>query len=183
MSDSKLDKALKIYGAEHSDERRCTTLIWKCTVKWMSHHSFLTIKQVAPSSRTDPYCPMSAMSHHSTSVVSTADHEACVSIKKVTTRTSVVYRARQKPQPTYCRKLDSLTLAIQSPTISRTMCISCKDIKEATHSHARCSKMVAARATMHATWLTQITHLSPLLPTICDSTPSEKSHRPRPLVS
>jgi hypothetical protein len=54
------------------------------------------------------------------------------------------------------------------------MCISCKDIKEATHSHARYSKMVAARATMHATWLTQITHLSPLLQTICDSTHTKR---------
>ena len=144
---------------------------------------YSTIKLVARYSRTDPCCPMSVMSHRSTSVVSTADHEACASIKKVTSRTSVVWRARQQPQPTYCRRLDSLTLVTQSPTISRMMYISCKDIKEHTHSHARCFKMVAARATMHATWLTLLRHLSPLSPTTCDSTPPEKSRRPRPLLS
>jgi hypothetical protein len=62
------------------DSNRCSSV---------QPRSFLTIKKVAPSSKTDPYCPMSAMSHHSTSVVSTADHEACVSIKKVTSRTWV----------------------------------------------------------------------------------------------
>ena len=42
----------------------------------------------------------------------------------------------------------------QSPTISHTMLFSCKDINKATHSHARCFKMVANRATKHATLLT-----------------------------
>ena len=73
-------------------------------------------------------------------------------------------------------------MVTQSPTISRKIPISCKDIREDTHSHARCCKMDAALVTIHVTWLSPIRHSSPLFLTTCASALSETSSSTRPHV-